>query len=682
MAIQILRFTGASITRRYAEGLSPHTHATKVAPKRRRILAQAMGKVTARIYALMLTAALLAPLPAAAMSSQREVQFGQRIERAIEEQIGSVNDDPLLTAWVERVFVTLTPHTVRRDIPYRVRILDSETPNAFSLPGGAIYITKGMLNFVQDDDEMAAVLGHELGHEEQYHITKMYEEVKGANTLLTIFKFFSPLVSRFGDIAAGLYLLKVSRYHELKADEYGLKLMAEAGYDPQTMVDFMARLGSIEEKSGGIFSRYFETHPGSADRVAHLEGYPQIDKRSTAQATRAALHDLDEGRYAYAQGALAHIVASDPASVSARLGLARSQIALGYSGLVQQTLAPLGDDPRAQALALANAAPVASPRVDTAALVVRLDAAQARLKAAEDDVKARIKDGRRDADALDAHLGELDYDIPMDEAGGIAGVSDGSRLATLLYEQLKLVRDTNHLFDEATDTFDQAPAILEDNLKVLDDLRDQIAHPNSDSGLVLSRAQGIVDGVAAGTGGLLRAVDAARGSLAVAYENSAAIDRYMQAFGDVKHYPHGDLAQSDLDRLLPLARAAQIAFVSSARAADESADLVNQAQARTLLGRIAMLLPDATPARFADYQALLERQFGVTAPTLAQMRSANATPATVAVACALAAEHHGTPAGNLLAFRAHDPIDAAASAGMRGETLQLALGLIWAAYRT
>ena len=641
-----------------------------------------MGKATARICALMLAAALLAPLPTVAMSSQQEVQFGQRVERAIEEQIGSVDDDPLLTAWVERVFVSLTPHTVRRDIPYRVRILDSETPNAFSLPGGTIYITKGMLNFVQDDDEMAAVLGHELGHEEQYHITKMYEEVKGANTLLTIFKFFSPLVSRFGDLAAGLYLLKVSRYHELKADEYGLKLMAEASYDPQTMVDFMARLGSIEQKSGGIFSRYFETHPGSADRVAHLEGYPPIGSRNTAQATEAALHDLDEGRYAYAQAALARIVASDPSNAGARLGLARSQMALGYAGLAQQTLVPLGNDPRARALAQDNAAPIASPHVDTVALVAQLDAVQAQLKAAKIDVAARTKDGRKDADALDAHLGQLDYDIPMDETGGIAGVSDDSRLATLLYEQLKLVRDTNHLFDEATDTFDQAPAILDDNLKVLDGLRDQIAHPNSNSSLLLSRAQGIVSGVAAGTAGLLRAVDAARGSLAVAYANSAAIDRYMQAFGDVKHYPHGDLAQSDLDRLLPLARAAQAAFVTSAQAADASANLVNQSQARTLLGRIVMLLPDATPARYAAFQKLLGHQFGVTVPTLAQMRAANATPATVAAACALAAEHHGTPAGNLLSFRGRDPIAAAASAGMRGETLQLALGLVWAAYRS
>ncbi|TAM58629.1 hypothetical protein EPN52_10265 [bacterium] len=635
-----------------------------------------------RLCALLLVVALAAPLPAAAMTSQAEIQFGQRIERAIDEQIGRVDDDALLTAWVDRVFATLTAHTLRRDVPYSVHILDSETPNAFSLPGGTVYITKGMLNFIQDDDELAAVLGHELGHEEQYHITKMYEEVKGANTLLTILKFFSPLVSRFGDLAAGLYLLKVSRYHELKADEYGLRLMTQAGFDPQTMVDFMTRLGSIEEKSGGVFSRYFETHPGSPDRVAHLEGYPEIDKRTPAQAARDALHDLDEGRYAYARTALQRVVASVPADAAARLGLARSELALGYSGLVPQALAPIASDPRAQQLAAENAAPVAAPRTDTAALRARLDAVAARVQAAKDDVKARIKDGRHDADALEERLGELDYDIPLDETGGIAGVSDSSRLATLLHEQLKLVRDTNHLFDEATDTFDQAPAILDDDRKVLDELRDQIAHPNSNSALVLARAGSIGDGVAASAGNLLYAVDAARGSMALAYDESAVIDRYMQSFGDVKHYPHGDLAQSDLERLLPLAQAAQASFATSTHAADESANLVNEAQARTLLGRIAMLLPDATPARYAAFQALLTHQFGVTAPTLTQMHAAGATPSAVALACILAAERHGTPVQNLAALRGQDPIAVAAAAGMRGETLQLALGLIWAAYRS
>jgi len=634
-----------------------------------------------RLCAFALAASLLAPFPAAAMTAQQEVQLGDRIERAIEEQIGTVDDDPLLSVWVGRVFATLTPHTARRDVTYQVKILDAETPNAFSLPGGTVFVTKGLLNFVRNDDELASVLGHELGHEEQHHITKMYEEVKGANTLLTIFKFFSPLVNRFGDIAAGLYLLKVSRYHELQADRYGLGIMTESGYDPQTMVDFMARLGTIEEKSGGVLARYFETHPGSADRVAHLEGYPEIDKRTEAQATQQSLHDLDEGRYADAQDALSKIVAKDPRNVEARLGLARAQMALGYSGLARETLEPIAADPRAVAIANANAEPVADPPVDMPRVTAMLDDAEKQLRAGKDDLERRIKDGRKDAAALEAYLGELDYDIPMDDAGGIAGVSDDSRLGKLLHEQLKLVRDTNHLFDEATDTYDQAPAILDDDLKVIDELRDQVLHPNSNTSFLLSRAQAIIGDLEASENGLLRSVDAARGSLAVAYQHSAAIDTYMRAFGSVKHYPHGDLAQSDFDKLLPLARKAQDSFVSSARAADDSASLVNEAQARTLVARITLLGLDATPARYEAFRALLAHQLGVAPPTPAQMREADATPATVAVACILAAEHHGTPSTELVALRQKDPVTYAVASGVRGESLQLALGLIWAAYR-
>ncbi|MDE2573294.1 MAG: M48 family metalloprotease [bacterium] len=644
-----------------------------------------LAHVIRRTSALALIAAisvmLAAPPAAVAMTTQREVHFGQRIERAIDEQIGTVGDDPLLTGWVDRVFNALTPYTKRRDIVYRVRILDSETPNAFSLPGGTIFITKGMLNYVRGDDELAAVFGHELGHEEQYHITKMYEEVKGANTLLTILRFFSPLVSRFGDLAAGLYLLKVSRYHELKADQYGLLLMTDAGYDPQIMVTLMDRLGSLEPKSGGIFSRYFETHPGAADRVAHLQGYPQIDNRSEAQATAQAHHDLEEGQYAFAQRELQRILVRDPANDAARLDLARAQSALGYAGMARQTLAPLANDPRALAVERANSEPVAFPAIDAGPILAALDRSERKIDAEKSDLAARIKAGRHDAGALDARLGELDFDVPMDETGGIDGVSDSSRLATLLTEQLKLVRDTNHLFDEATDTFDQAPAILADDRALLEAIHDQLEHPNSNSNLVLTHALAIIEGVDSSAAGLLRAVDAARGSMAVAYRESAAIDSYMQAFGDVKHYPHGDLAQGDLDRLLPLAKAAQAAFVASARAADISADEFNAAQARALLGRIAMLAPDATPARYEAYRALLAHQFATPVPTLAQMRAAGATPGTVAVACILAAERHAEPLQNLAPLRGKDTIAAALAAPVRAETLQLGLGLIWTAYR-
>ncbi|HVA36176.1 MAG TPA: M48 family metalloprotease [Candidatus Dormibacteraeota bacterium] len=640
-----------------------------------------MAKFLPRAAALVLTCGLLAPMPAEAMSSQREIAFGQRIERGIDEEIGTVANDPLLTAWVDRVFATLTPYTQRRDIPYRVRILDSETPNAFSLPGGTVYVTKGLLNFVRDDDELAAVLGHELGHEEHHHIVKLYDDVRGANTLLTIFKFFSPLVDRFGDLAAGLVLLKISRIHELQADQYGLSLMTQAGYDPETMVDFMARLGSTEPTSGGIFSRYFETHPGTADRVSHLQGYPEIDRRTEAQATRESIHDLDEGRYADARIALARLVAKDPDNVDARIALARAQMDLGYAGLVRQTLAPLADDPRAQAIARANAEPVPFPAIDADGVLAALEAARRRMDARTRDLTTRIADGRRDTDAVAAHLGELDYDIPMDGTGGIAGVGDDSRLATLLREQLKLVRDTNHLFDEATDTFDQAPAIHQDDLAILDALRDQLEHPNSNSNFVLAHAHSVVAEVDAGDAELLRAVDAARGSLAVAFRNSAAIDAYMDAFAQVKHYPHGDLAQGDLDRLMPLARAAQASFVDSSKAADASSDEVNDAQARALTARIALLSVDATPARFAAYRAVLAERFAVTPPTLEQMRAQGAAPATVAVACILAAERHGSPQANLASLRDRNPVGAAEADGVRGETLQLALGLIWAAYR-
>ena len=258
---------------------------------------------------------LLQASPALAMSTAQEIAQGAKENQSIDVQ-SVVLHDPFLTSWVDRIGQSLAQHRIRRDITYRFTIIDDQSINAFAIKGGYVHVNIGLLNFVSSDDDLAATLGHEMGHVELHHVTKSDNAGTIIGVLETLLSIFSIPAAILGSIGGDLAQEKYSRMDELQADKYGLGIMAQAGYDPQAAVDVMRRLGLTDPGPETRVEKAFIDHPVPSDRVAHLLGYPQLDAVPAPETVARAMHDVTEGRYSYAQTVL-HGAASAPDSLSA-----------------------------------------------------------------------------------------------------------------------------------------------------------------------------------------------------------------------------------------------------------------------------------------------------------------------------------------------------------------------------
>lgn len=185
-----------------------------------------------------------------------DLDAGEEAAREIEAEMG-IFDSPELTAYVAGVGRRLVQHAPLRPFQYEFLIIDQMTPNAFSLPGGHIYVSRGLIALAQDDDELANVLGHEIIHSADRHAAAQQELARRTNP------FTMPFI-RMAKLAA------YSRDHERAADRGGQALAAKAGYDPAGMAGFLKNLGNTERLTIGYsrLTSYFDTHPGITERVA------------------------------------------------------------------------------------------------------------------------------------------------------------------------------------------------------------------------------------------------------------------------------------------------------------------------------------------------------------------------------------------------------------------------------
>src|SRR5580704_9404224 len=255
----------------------------------------------------------LAQSPALAMSTSKEIAQG-KVENAQIDSESVIIKDPFLTSWVSSITDKLIQYRIRRDIPYQFTIIQDESINAFAIKGGFVHVNMGLLNFVTADDQLAATLGHEMGHVELHHVTKS----DNTNAILAILEGILSIVSGpaavLGSIGGELATDKFSRVDELQADHYGLGIMTKAGFDPHAAVDVMYGLGAQDPGPSARSDKAFLDHPVPGDRVAHLLGYQELDRPSPSALLARAVHDQLEGRYSYAREMLAKVAASDPST--------------------------------------------------------------------------------------------------------------------------------------------------------------------------------------------------------------------------------------------------------------------------------------------------------------------------------------------------------------------------------
>lgn len=204
-------------------------------------------------------------------STDKEVAMGQSISKEVEKEYKFIGD-PLIQKRVEDIGKKIAAVCDRKEVDYHFFVLDEDEVNAVSLPGGYIYVFKGLVEKVKNDDELAGVLAHEVGHVVARHAIKRLqgEQVYSVLRLLVLAVPQSANPGAAGnaaDLAFTELLLGYSREDELLADQLGARYSKLAGYNPQGMITFLEKLDQVNKRQPLAPKSYFKTHPYVPDRI-------------------------------------------------------------------------------------------------------------------------------------------------------------------------------------------------------------------------------------------------------------------------------------------------------------------------------------------------------------------------------------------------------------------------------
>ena len=209
------------------------------------------------------------------MSEAQEIELGKQANVEVRREMG-LYDDPELQRYVETIGMRLARASERPNLPWQFAVVDEPAINAFALPGGFIYLTRGILPFLDDEAQLAGVLGHEIGHVTARHSAQQYTKATTAGIGVTLLSIFVPEARPFQNItetALGVLFLKHGRDDELEADRLGVKYTASTGWNPAGVAGMLRTLARLDEADGsrrGV-PNFLSTHPAPADRVQKVE---------------------------------------------------------------------------------------------------------------------------------------------------------------------------------------------------------------------------------------------------------------------------------------------------------------------------------------------------------------------------------------------------------------------------
>jgi predicted Zn-dependent protease len=224
------------------------------------------------------------------LSAEDEIKIGREEHPKVLEAFGGAYENPRVAAYVQRIGTELAAKSEMSDLKFTFTVLNSDIYNAFALPGGYIYITRGLLGLMGSEAELASVLGHEIGHVTARHTAERIARTNAANIGATILSIGVAILTGSGEAGqlagqasgaiAGTVLASYSREQEFEADKLGVRYMATLGYDPDEAADMLAKLGEGTRLEMRIAGR----SPDEADQFSILQTHPR-----TADRVRAAL---------------------------------------------------------------------------------------------------------------------------------------------------------------------------------------------------------------------------------------------------------------------------------------------------------------------------------------------------------------------------------------------------------
>jgi predicted Zn-dependent protease len=232
-------------------------------------------------------------------SLDKELALGKQLAEEVQRQ-AKMNEDPLISEYVNRVGQNLVRNSDAK-VPFTFRVIAGDTPNAFALPGGYVFVYTGLIKIADEEDEFAGALAHEIAHVAARHMT--CHATKSQLTQLLSLPL-GAIIGGWGGVAArqgagfGLpaMLMKFSRADESEADYLGVQYLYAAGFDPNGVISILEKLEALQRTKPGIMDRVYGTHPTDGTRIDKVQAEIQriLPSKPEYLVSTSEYHDMRE----------------------------------------------------------------------------------------------------------------------------------------------------------------------------------------------------------------------------------------------------------------------------------------------------------------------------------------------------------------------------------------------------